>query len=57
MAEAGAFPQSKAREEFLNCRIGKNELSSIRVCLVYVDARRKYASKDRNGGGVLEYAQ
>ncbi len=41
----------------MNRRIGNNELSAIQVCLAYVDAQREYASKDRNGDGILEYAQ
>ena len=51
------FSTKQGREELLNRRIGKNELSAIQVCLAYVDAQREYASKDRNGDGVLEYAQ
>ncbi len=51
------FSAREGRTELLNRRIGKNELSAIQVCLAYVDAQREYASKDRNGDGVLEYAQ
>lgn len=51
------FSTREGKEELLNRRIGKNELSVIQVCLAYVDAQREYASKDRNGDGVLEYAQ
>jgi Protein of unknown function (DUF2950) len=36
------------------CRIGENELSTIQVCLAYVDAQREYYSR---GQGLLEYAQ
>src|SRR5262249_31417884 len=32
------------------------ELSTIQVCLAYVDAQREYYSRDR-GSGLLEYAQ
>jgi hypothetical protein len=45
------------RDEVLNRRIGRNELSTIQVIRVYVEALRKYASKDRDGDEVLEYAQ
>jgi hypothetical protein len=45
------------REEILSRRIGRNELSVIQVCLAYVDAQREYYARDRNGDGVLEYAQ
>ena len=51
------FSAKDGGQEILNRRIGKNELSAIQVCLAYVDAQREYASKDRNGDGVLEYAQ
>jgi len=45
------------KEEILNRRIGKNELSTIQTCLAYVDAQREYASKDRDDDELLEYAQ
>jgi hypothetical protein len=45
------------RDEILHRRIGRNELSAIQVCLAYVDAQRDYYAEDRNGDGVLEYAQ
>ncbi|MGH7393290.1 MAG: DUF2950 domain-containing protein [Candidatus Rokuibacteriota bacterium] len=45
------------REEVLSRRIGRNELNVIQVCLAYVDAQREYYSQDRNGDGILEYAQ
>jgi hypothetical protein len=51
------FDVRQGKEELLNRRIGRNELNTIQVCLAYVDAQREYALKDRNGDGVLEYAQ
>lgn len=51
------FDTGQGKEEILNRRIGANELSTIQVCLAYVDAQREYASKDRDGDGVREYAQ
>lgn len=51
------FDTRRGKEEILNRRIGRNELSTIQVCLTYVDAEREYASKDRNGDGAREYAQ
>jgi len=51
------FSAKDGRQEILNRRIGRNELSVIQVCQAYVDAQREYAKKDRNGDGVLEYAQ
>jgi hypothetical protein len=54
---AWRFDPKEGREEILARRIGRNELSVIQVCLAYVDAQREYASKDRQGHGLLEYAQ
>ena len=51
------FDTKAGREEILARRIGQNELSAIQVCLAYVDAQREYALKDRDGDGLLEYAQ
>jgi hypothetical protein len=51
------FDTEAGREEILNRRIGKNELSTIDVCHAYVDAQREYASEDRNGDQVLEFAR
>jgi len=55
--EAWRFETSEGKEELLARRIGRNELSVIQVCLAIVDAQREYALKDRDGDGVLEYAQ
>jgi len=41
----------------LNRRIGANELSTLAVVRAYVQAQREYASRDRDGGEVLKYAQ
>jgi hypothetical protein len=51
------FSTEEGRQEIINRRIGRNELNTIQVALAYVDAQRQYASKDRNGDGVLQYAQ
>jgi len=50
------FHTKEGKEEIINRRIGKNELSVIRVCMAYVDAQWEYALKDRNGDKLLEYA-
>ncbi|MDQ7824063.1 MAG: DUF2950 domain-containing protein [Candidatus Eremiobacteraeota bacterium] len=55
--EGWSFDSKAGREEIVNRRIGKNELNAIAVCCAYVDAQRHYASKDRMGKGILEYAQ
>ncbi|MCU0596778.1 MAG: DUF2950 domain-containing protein [Desulfobacterota bacterium] len=51
------FDAKAGREEILARRIGRNELSTMKVCLAYVDAQREYAIKDRDSDGLLEYAQ
>jgi hypothetical protein len=51
------FDTKQGKEEILARRIGQNELSAIQFCLAYVDAQREYALKDRDGDGLLEYAQ
>ena len=48
---AGAGPELAAR------RIGRNELDAVQASLAYVDAQDEYAGQDRDGDGVLEYAQ
>ena len=52
-----SFDTKKGKEEMNYRRIGRNELSTIQVCLAYVDAQREYAAKDRDGDGLFEYAQ
>lgn len=54
--DAWRFDTQAGEEEILDRRIGRNELNAIEVCRAYVDAQREYASKDRNGDGLLEYA-
>jgi hypothetical protein len=54
---AWLFDTNEGREEILARRIGRNELSVIQVCLAYVDAQKEYTIKDRDGDGVLAYAQ
>jgi hypothetical protein len=51
------FDTAAGKDEILDRRIGRNELSAIQVCHAYADAQREYASKDRNGDGFDEYAQ
>jgi hypothetical protein len=51
------FDTKAGREEMLARRIGKNEWSTIQFSLAYVDAQREYFRKDRDGDGILEYAQ
>jgi hypothetical protein len=51
------FDPVAGKEEILNRRIGRNELGAIRVCRAYAAAQSEYASADRNGDQVLEFAQ
>ncbi len=51
------FDTEAGKEEILNRRIGHNELDVLKAVRAYVDAQREYASKDRDGDRVLEYAQ
>ncbi len=51
------FDTAAGKREILDRRIGADELGAIHVCLAYVEAQREYASQDRNGDEVLEYAQ
>jgi hypothetical protein len=51
------FDVAAGRDELLNRRIGRNELSVIQVMLDYVNAQMEYASRDRDGDGIREYAQ
>lgn len=51
------FDTSAGVEELLNRRIGGNELAVVRIMRACVDAQREYASRDRDGDQMLEYAQ
>lgn len=51
------FDPSGGRQAMMERRIGNNERSAMQAALAYVDAQREYALADRNGDGVLEYAQ
>jgi len=57
--EQGAwrFATESGEDEIINRRIGANEREAISVLRAYLDAQRQYASRDRNGDEVLEYAQ
>ena len=51
------FDTEAGEEEVFRRRIGRNELATLEAMRAYVDAQREYASRDRDGDGVLEYAQ
>jgi hypothetical protein len=56
-AAGWAFSLEAGETELLARRIGRNELDAVQAALAYVDAQEDYASRDRDGDGVLEYAQ
>ncbi len=51
------FDTPAATDELRTRRIGRNELATMQASLAYYDAQKEYATVDRNGDGVLEYAQ
>ncbi|MFC5695325.1 DUF2950 domain-containing protein [Pseudomonas sp. GCM10022186] len=51
------FDARAGGEEIRLRRIGRNELAAIQAAEAYHDAQMDYAEVDRNGDGVLEYAQ
>ena len=51
------FDTDAGANEVVNRRIGGNERNAIYVLQAYIDAQRSYASRDRDGDGVLQYAQ
>lgn len=51
------FDLQAGEQEIRTRAIGRNELNAIQAALAYVDAQREYAQLDRNGDGVLQYAE
>lgn len=51
------FATEEGAEELLNRRIGGNERAALAVLRAYVEAQREYASRDRDGDGVLQFAR
>ena len=52
-----SFDARAGLDEMRTRRIGRDELAAIQSMYAYVDAQREYAQQDRNGDGILEYAQ
>jgi hypothetical protein len=48
---------NSTREAILDRVVGANERAAMQTVLAYVDAQREYATADRNGDGVYEYAR
>lgn len=55
--ERWRFATEEGRGEIENRRIGGNERNALYVLRAYLDAQRAYAASDRDGDGVLQYAQ
>jgi DUF2950 family protein len=55
--QAWRFDTAAGAQEILFRRIGRNELSTIRVCQAFVEAQNEYAAKSRDGKPVGIYAQ
>ena len=51
------FATEEGEDEIVNRRIGAGERSAIKVLRAYLDAQKDYAARDRDGDGVLQYAQ
>lgn len=51
------FDVKSGLQEITDRRVGRNELAAIDFCKAHIDAQRQYASADRDGDDVLEFAQ
>ena len=56
-AQGWRFDVKAGVEEMRIRRIGRNELAAMQALLAFYDAQKDYALADRNGDGMLEYAQ
>lgn len=54
---AWRFATEEGVQEVMDRRIGANEREAIKVLHAYLDAQREYATRDRMGDGVLQYAR
>jgi hypothetical protein len=55
--QAWRFDTAAGAQEILFRRIGRNELTTIRVCQAYVDAQQEYAAQAHDGKPAGIYAQ
>jgi hypothetical protein len=51
------FDAAAGGQEIVKRRVARNELEAIAACRAYLTAQAEYASADRDGDGVREYAQ
>lgn len=52
-----SFDTQQGLDEIINRRIGENELATIDTMHEYVAAQYQYASEDRDGDGIYEFAK
>ncbi|EJZ20242.1 DUF2950 domain-containing protein (plasmid) [Rhizobium sp. Pop5] len=52
-----SFNTQRGLEEIINRRVGENELATIDTMHEYVAAQYQFASEDRDGNGIYEFAQ
>ncbi|MBB3593693.1 hypothetical protein FHX08_004096 [Rhizobium sp. BK529] len=52
-----SFDTQRGLEEIINRRVGENELATIDTMHEYVAAQYQYASEDRDGDGIYEFAK
>jgi hypothetical protein len=55
--DAGCVRYGSRHDEMIARHIGQNELATIETLRAFVEAQTQYASADRDGDEVLEYAQ
>jgi Protein of unknown function (DUF2950) len=51
------FDSRAGAQQIIDRRIGRNEISAIRVALTFVDAQRDYFERSKQHGGAGQYAQ
>src|SRR5205823_16354 len=56
-SKAWVFDTEAGKDEIINRRVGRNELTVIEVCKAIGDAEREYAARDPNKDGIPEYAR
>ena len=56
-AEGWRFDTAAGKEEILNRRIGRNELSAMQAALAYCDAQREYYGLNPQKDKLMQYAQ
>jgi len=56
-ADGWRFDVKAGAQEMQIRRIGRNELAAMQALLAYFDAQKEYASADRDGDGIIAYAQ